>query len=334
MDATPVQPFLLVLINFGKGAILPMMVAGFGFTVVMRALIYYTVAREETFTREFEKRVHHYLEDAPRDDQRSFFVITKKLLEKTFYEMFEMRAIMKRRKLDYVMSPSDRVFLIQQGSARLVRDTLKEVKYLRYDGNPPPLHEVIKTVMSSNPCFNRLFGIFPIGPLNDLLSMIPGLFIVAGIFGTFLGIMQALPELGSMDIRDPDSTKLVMDTFLARTAFSMGSSTVGILLSVLSTVYNNFVSPEKHFLKIVDRYEHCLFRVWLRCHNNQLPEEIPAFDENRDALEALAELSVDKELNLLAGRSAKELTKTPVAKVAAVPPPKPPVPATGIKKAS
>ena len=50
----------------------------------------------------------------------------------------------------------------------------------------------------------------------------------------------------------------------------------------------------------VERYEHCLFRVWLRCQNNALPSEIAGFDENRDPMEALAELSVDKELKQLA----------------------------------
>lgn len=302
MEPTPVQPFVLELINFGKAIIVPVMFWGFGLTVVFRFLIYYTVAREQVFALEFEKRVQQRLEEAPLDGKRSFYVITKKILELTFYEMFVKSAIMKRRKIDYVLAPSDRLFLIQQGSARLVRDTLKEIKYLKYDGNVPPLLEVSKSVMDSNPCFTKLMGIIPIGPVNDMLNIIPGLFIVAGIFGTFLGIMQALPELGAMNIRDPDSTKLVMDTFLARTAFSMGSSTIGILLSVSATIYNNFVNPEKLFMRTTERYERCLFRIWLRCQNNESPMEVADFNENRDALEALAELAVDKELKLLSGK--------------------------------
>jgi hypothetical protein len=97
-----------------------------------------------------------------------------------------------------------------------------------------------------------------------------------------------------MDIRDPESTKLVMDTFLAKIAFSMSTSTVGILLSVVMTVYNNFVSPERAFSKTVERFERNLFRLWSRCDNNQLPEEIPGFDEHRDATEALISLTIDK----------------------------------------
>jgi hypothetical protein len=292
--SVPVQPFILDLIVFTKALIMPTMFFVFVAAIILRALIYYTVKREDSFVKEFEKRVNAHLEQDDHLATRSFFVLTKRLIEKTYYEMFEMRAIMKRRKLDHVMVPSDRVFLVQEGTARLVRDTLREVQFVKYDGLRPPLLEIIKNVFSNNPCFTRIFGVLPVGAFNDLLNIIPGLFIVAGIFGTFLGIMQALPELGAMDIRDPESTKLVMDTFLAKIAFSMSTSTVGIMLSVVSTVYNNFLSPERLFIKIVDRFERNLFRLWSRCDNNKLPHEIPSFDEHRDPIEALASMSIEK----------------------------------------
>ncbi|MBI3556659.1 MAG: hypothetical protein HY074_10385 [Deltaproteobacteria bacterium] len=272
------------------------MFAAFGVGLALRALIYYTVRREDTFATEFENRANQHLAEQDHKNSESYFILCKRLLERTFYEMFELRAIMKRRKSDHVMVPSDRLFLIQQGMAHLVRDTLRELKFVKYDGNHPPLLDMVKSLFSNNPCFTRIFSIVPIAPVNDFLNLLPGLFIVGGILGTFLGIMQALPELGAMDIRDPESTKLVMDTFLAKIAFSMSTSTVGILLSVIMTAYNNFLSPERLFVKIVDRYERNLFRLWSRCDNNKLPEEIPDFDENRDAVEALAALSVDKQL--------------------------------------
>ncbi len=170
------------------------------------------------------------------------------------------------------------------------------MKFVKYDGTRPPLIDIVKSIFANNPCFTRVFGIIPVGAFNDMLDIIPGLFIVGGIFGTFLGIMQALPELGAMDIRDPESTKLVMDTFLAKIAFSMSTSTVGIMLSVATTIYNNFLSPERLFTKIVERFERNLYRVWSRCDNNKLPEEIPNFDEHRDAVEALASMSIEKSI--------------------------------------
>jgi hypothetical protein len=293
-NSQAVQPFLLSLIVFTKAIIMPTMFLMFAAALVLRALIYYTVKREESFAKEFEKRLNRQFDTESHLESRSFFIMAKRLLEKTYYEMFEMRALMKRRKIDHIMEPSDRIFLVKQGMAYLVRDSLKELKFVKYDGIRPPLMEITKTVFSNNPCFTRVFGILPVGAFNDMLNIIPGLFIVGGIFGTFLGIMQALPELGAMDIRDPESTKLVMDTFLAKIAFSMSTSTVGILLSVCMTVYNNFLSPERLFVKIVDRYERSLFRLWSRCDNNHLPEEIPGFDEHRDPVEALASMAIEK----------------------------------------
>jgi hypothetical protein len=307
--APAVQPFILELIVFTKAIIMPMMFIGFFAAMALRALIYYTVKREEFFAKEFEKRVNAHLEDDSHLGSRSFFIVCKKLLEKTYYEMFEVRALMKRRKADHILEPSDRIFLVQQGMAYLVKDTLRELKFVKYDGIRPPLLDMVKGVFATNPCFTRVFGYLPVSTFNDLLNIIPGLFIVGGIFGTFLGIMQALPELGAMDIRDPESTKLVMDTFLAKIAFSMSTSTVGIMLSVMMTVYNNFFSPERLFVKIVDRFERSLFRLWSRCDDNKLPEQIPNFDENRDPIEALASMAVEKGLTTGSRRSTDKNEK-------------------------
>ena len=270
-------PFVLELIVFAKAMIMPDDVHGLRRRGLCSArLIYYTVKREETFAKEFEKRANSFSGPTTTSARAPSSSSARRLLEKTYYEMFEMRAIMKRRKLDHIMEPSDRIFLVQQGTAYLVRDTLKELKFVKYDGNPPAARSrSSKSIFANNPCFTRVFGILPVGPFNDFLNIIPGLFIVGGIFGTFLGIMQALPELGAMDIRDPESTKLVMDTFLAKIAFSMSTSTVGIMLSVMTTVYNNFLSPERLFIKIVDRFERNLFRLWSRCDNNSFPSRSP-----------------------------------------------------------
>jgi hypothetical protein len=221
----------------------------------------------------------------------------KRLLERTYYELFENRAVLKRRRLDYVMTPSDRIFLIQHGVARLVKDTLREIKFLKKTSDEhPDFLSLSKSVLQNNPCFTRVLGVVPAGTLNDVLNLIPGLFIIGGVFGTFLGIMEALPMLSRMDLTDPDGTKQVMDGFLLKVAFSMATSILGIALSVSSTMWFAFFSPEKLFMRIVDRYERVLFRVWIRCDNNKLPEHIEHFDEHRDPLEALAEVAIEKEI--------------------------------------
>lgn len=287
------------LITFGKEALLPILTLLFIGACTTRTLVYWTVKRELWFVKEFEKRMMRYLNYENPHGSKSFFVTLKRILEKTFYELFELRSVMRRRPADHIMAPSDRLFLIQQGAAYLVRDTLKYTQTLRKDAHreeKDELMEVSKLVMQNNPCFNKLFGVFPIGPLNDFLTHMAGLFIVVGIFGTFLGIMKALPDLQGLDPTNAADTKLVMDGFLLKIAFSMSTSTMGILYSVLYTVFISFMNPEKLFVEVVTRYEQNLHQLWRRCETNDVPRGLPAFDENRDPVEALAELALQKEL--------------------------------------
>lgn len=280
-----------------KEWILPLMGIFFIVGLAVRFLIYFTVKREEWFVREFEKRAHRYLEFENRQVRFSFYVTLKMLMEKTFYELFEVRNSQRRRKADNVLAPSDRIFLIQQGCAYLVRDTLKQAKILKKETTDEQmLMGVSKNVLGNNTCFSKLFGAVPVGPLHDLTSILPGLFIVAGIFGTFLGIMGALPELGAMDVNDPTSTKQVMDDFLAKVAFSMSTSAMGILFSVIFQVFNSFFNPEKLFVEVVDRFQDSLSFLWKNSENNEIPANLPAFDEHRDPKEALAALSVQKQV--------------------------------------
>jgi hypothetical protein len=287
------------LVTFGKELLLPFLTICFFSAIALRGLVYWTVKRELWFVKQFDLRMQRHFKQTDNKKVQSFSYTLKRLLEKTFYELFESRSVMRSSKLDNIMAPSDRLFLIQQGAAYLVRDTLKAAASLRKDDQKEEKDELIEVsqqVLSLNPSFSKLFGIFPVGPLNDFLNQLPGLFIVGGIFGTFLGIMKALPELQGMNPSDAEGTKLIMDAFLVKIAFSMSTSTLGILYSVTFTVFNSFVNPEKLFMEVVNRYERSLHHLWRRSETNEITSEHHTFDENRDPVEALAELALQKEL--------------------------------------
>jgi hypothetical protein len=275
--------------------LMPFMLLFFCFAVGLRTLIYFTIKREEWFTKEFAKRVNKYM--AQRDDsvEQSFYVVCKRLLEITYYEVFEIRSIMKRRNPDAIMTVTDRVFLVQQGSARVVSDSLKQIKFLKW-GERPKFLEISNSVLSNNPCFNRVFGILPVSVFNDFLGTVPGLFVVFGIFGTFLGIMKALPELGSMNLNDVEATKAVMDTFLLKISFSMSTSVVGIFFSVTMGLINTFLSCDKVYTESVERLENEFDKIWNMSSNNKLPKDLPAFEADRDPIEVLSEDLISKEL--------------------------------------
>ena len=281
--------------------------------LALRYLVYYTVNRHEWFAREFEKRVNRYVEhEVPgKVHGVSFYQLSKRMLERTFYDSCELRERMHRRRHDRIMSTSDRVFLIKQGSAWLVKDILKQLKFLKWTEETPKLLNITKATFSHNPCFNRVFGFIPIGSLNDLLSILPGLFVVCGILGTFIGIRTGLTSLGTMSLENLDTTKKIMDQFLGEISFAMGSSILGIAFSLSMHVFNTIFSPDRVFGTMIDRFESSLDLLWYRADNNDYPPNDKPFDDMRDPLEALAEQSLDQELSRKQRRRSLDEVQAP-----------------------
>lgn len=264
----------------------------------LRVMIWYTVKRHEWFSREFEKRVSNFIETEKPGlkTNTSFYVLSKKMLERSYYEAFDMRDRMLRRRTDKIMRLSDRIFLVKQGCAWLVKDILKQLKFLKWTEETPKLLNITKSTFHHNPCFNRVFGLFPISGLNDVVSILPGLFVVAGILGTFIGIAKGLPELGGMNLQDMDNTKNVMDRFLFEISFAMSASIFGITFSLLLNFINVIFNPDRVFVSMIDRFETSLDLLWYRSDNNEYPSNEKPFDEHRDPQEALAEEALNIEL--------------------------------------
>ncbi len=301
------------LSGFTNEMLMPIMIGTIFLGSLLRVLSYFTLKREEWFALAFQKRVQEYVGSSLEvKHYKSFFVMTKYLLEKTYYELFIVRSIMKRRNPDTVMAFSDRFFLVQEGCARIVRDTEKQVKYFRYDIHRPKMIEVSKLIFQNNPCFNKIFGILPIVTVNEIVSLLPGMIIIMGIFGTFVGIMEALPKVSQMDIADPESSKMVMDAFLMTISHSMKTAILGIFLSIFSTIINSIFNPVRVFVNSIERFENSMDMIWNACDNNKLPSEIENFNEHRDPMEALAEDALEKELGFSHHIDEVEIEAPPV----------------------
>jgi hypothetical protein len=295
-----VQGIVDGVVVFATDLLMPFMGIFFVLAVTLRVLIYYTVKREDWFSKEFMKRVKKFQNMRDEKGELSFYVTIKRLLEITYYEVFEVRSILKRRNPDAIMTATDRIFLVQSGSALIVSDILKQVKFIKW-GERPKFLEISNNVLKNNPCFNRVFGLIPVSTFNDFLNTVPGLFIVGGIFGTFLGIMKALPELGGMNLADIDGSKLVMDNFLLKISFSMSTSIIGIILSVVMGLVNTFFSCEKAYMETVERLENGMDTLWNMSTSNNLPANVTSFDADRDPIEVLSEELIARELHVEVG---------------------------------
>lgn len=289
-----------------------LMTAVFLLGVTLRVLIWHTVRRHDWFARQFEMRVARFIEsERPGEVPNvSFYVLAKRLLERTYYETFAMRDRLKRRKGDKVMSASDRVFLVKQGCAWMVKDILNQLKFLKWTEETPKLLQITRATFHHNPCFNRVLGVVPVAGANDLVAILPGLFVIAGILGTFIGIAGGLHELGGMNLQDLENTKNIMDRFLQEIAFAMKTSIFGIIFSLCMHVVNTLLSPDRVYVAMVDRLESSLDLLWYRADNNNFPVSEKDFDEHRDPVDALAEDSVNHEAKQIGKRHFALSAKT------------------------
>ena len=76
----------------------------------------------------------------------------------------------------------------------------------------------------------------------------------------------------------------------------MGTSIIGIILSVITSIFNTVFSPEKVFVNTVDRFDNSMDLLWNRSKNNDLPKDIPDFDMHKDPVEAIAEEALNREI--------------------------------------
>jgi hypothetical protein len=265
---TAIVDLINFVVQYATDYLMPALLFGFVLAVIMRLLITVTIHRQKRFVREFVKRVHQDIMANP-DSMGSFYNHVKRALTRTYFENFELRARYKRRNEDHIMTVGDRVFLIQDGIIRLIDDYLQHIRYLRKEsGHQPDFHEISNSVLGSNPIFNRVLGIFSLSRTNDVLNILPSIFIIGGIFGTFLGIMKALPELTAMDITNAQASKIVIDNFLIKISFALSTSILGIVLSVIMSFMNTLLSPTNTYVEIVDAFNSASEILWNKSEDN------------------------------------------------------------------
>jgi hypothetical protein len=285
----PISKFVTdYLLGVTSELIMPLMVIGFFVGITARFFLWLIARSEFNFAKEFYMRVytHFQVVDAPK--VASFHRLTRILMVKTFTECFETKLKGRRRNMDYIQGLFERLFLIEDGMKRLIEDTLKQTRYLKKDNsyNDEKLLDVSRHVFENNPFFNRLMGVFSVSLLNDVLNILPSLFIIGGIFGTFLGISKSLPDLGNMDLNNAEETKRIMDLFLLKISQSMIKSIIGIGASVTTSLINTMLSIEGTHYNTVNKFASALEHVWNETTTNDIDktEVFPEVDHGKVAV--------------------------------------------------
>lgn len=275
MQDTVSQMLMANVFNTASHYIVPLMGVLFVVAVLMRLSLFWVIRAELRFAREFAVRLHFYLRavahgEAPRVG--SFSRLIRALLEKTYLECFEINDRYKLRSLDKVESLADRVFMLHAALQRCVEDLVVQLGYLKKSverSGRNDFQDIVRSTFDTNPYFARVFGILPISTINELLATLPGLFLVLGIFGTFMGIAAGLPELGNMDLANIENTKKVMDGFLVHISSAMIKSIVGIGLSAFMGILNTLLSVETTHYTAITRMSDSLALAWQETDVNE-----------------------------------------------------------------
>lgn len=293
MQTDTVSQLLMAnIFNTASHYIVPLMGVLFVIAVLMRVSLFWVIKAELRFAREFAKRLHFYLRavahgEAPRVG--SFSRLIRALLEKTYLECFEINDRYKLRSLDKVESLADRLFMLHAALKGCVEELVVQLGYLKKSverSGRNDFQDIVRSTFDTNPYFSRVFGILPISTVNELLATLPGLFLVLGIFGTFMGIAAGLPELGNMDLSNIENTKKVMDGFLVHISSAMIKSIVGIGLSAFMGILNTLLSVETTHYTAITRMSDSLALAWQETDVNErvapsshsVPQGAPAGD--------------------------------------------------------
>jgi len=209
-------------------------------------------------------------------------------MTRTYFDNFELRARFNRCNEDHIMSVGDRVFLIQVGIIRLIDYFLQNISYLLKESVPQPdFHDISNSLFAANPVFNLVLGVFSLSRTNDVLNIMPSIFIVGGIFGTFLGIMRALPELTAMDVTNAEASKIVIDAFLIKISFALSTSILGIVLSIIMSFMNTLMSPTNTYVEFVDAFNSASEILWNKSEHNEVSDRDSSLsDRESEAVDA------------------------------------------------
>ena len=255
------------LIQYGTENLMLLMILVFSVGVILKLLMYYLIRCEFNLSSAIETRTHRYLKSKQdgKEDTANFPGVVESILRKTYEELYlKRRKMFRKRTGDPQVAVLYKMFLVEDGARSLIDDTLKQTRYHHSDNkdNKPDFRSISTYVFMSNPYFNKLWGVIPIGIMNSVLSILPSLFIIGGILGTFLGISKGLPALKAIDPGNVVAAQATLGNFLESMTFAMNSSVVGIFLSVCFTIMNTFLSLNSVYVRLVDKFTHSLELIW------------------------------------------------------------------------
>jgi hypothetical protein len=151
-----------------------------------RLILFYLKRGTLYMATEFSIRVRRHLRgEYPESVHKRIFDVVRFLTNKTQYDIFELRRINHRRRFDVIKSKLDALFLIDEGAEIFFEDLADQVSYVDQKRDID-WQQFFNYVLSKNPIFNHLFGLFSIDLVQKFYRLLPVFMIMGGICWAFI----------------------------------------------------------------------------------------------------------------------------------------------------
>lgn len=126
----------------------------------------------------------------------------------------------------------------------------------------PDFSQLTERVMDDDEHWSKIFGFIPIDGIVRTLDILPTLFIILGVFGTFIGISMALPEIAKIDFNNLETSGQTLSNFVLNVTFAMKTSIAGIFFSIILTLLNTIFPIDATRERIFESVENSLQTLW------------------------------------------------------------------------
>ncbi len=219
-----------------------------------------------TFTREIEKRVEK--DDIEQTKITDIVEYIEDLLDDVSKNLPERG--LRFRKKNKSIDPQNVVSVKQytSGNRSLINNLKTETNAFKAS-QKPNFSELTDRVMNKDTHWVKLYNIFPVESVIRMIDVLPGIFIVIGIFGTFVGISLALPQIAEIDFNNIAGSSSVLSNFVNEVSFAMKTSITGIAFSLIISLMNTLYPISSIRDTIANELEDCLEYLWYFVHGGR-----------------------------------------------------------------
>lgn len=258
------------------------------FSLLFRYLAYrsckYDYMYYNTFIKEVEKTLISFEKEFELKKNKSEFITM--LLDKVSMALphRSLRFSRGNKKLDWRMgkdkkesevsnSPKKMSLTEYDSNHSLISNILNERSALE-SNFPPNCYDLTTRILERDRNWVKLFGVVPIEGLSRFIDILPGIFVILGILGTFIGISLALPEIANINFENLNSSSGVLGQFVDKVTLSMSTSIIGIICSLSMTLLNTLF-PIKGVRNLIHKnVVNCLENLWYSIHGGETMEVI------------------------------------------------------------